>query len=190
MLRSARGTKQIRLGLGVVILPYHHPNRVAERVAMLDHLSEGRVDFGTGRSAPYELTGMGIDPRDSREMWEESLTMVPKILGVRLVRVRGQVLAGAVSAGTAQALSGPASADLGGRAPARDLRDRGVEGNRPCWHSVRALQARLNRTSRRTGRTSRRRTPLEVSSTTSGATRPSEFAWTTIGRRASSGLRR
>ncbi|MDA0770903.1 MAG: hypothetical protein BZY79_01955 [SAR202 cluster bacterium Casp-Chloro-G4] len=74
-------TKQIRLGLGVVILPYHHPNRVAERVAMLDHLSEGRVDFGTGRSAPYELTGMGIDPRDSREMWEESLTMVPKIWG-------------------------------------------------------------------------------------------------------------
>ena len=72
-------TKQIRLGLGVVILPYHHPNRVAERVAMLDHLSEGRVDFGTGRSAPYELTGMGIDPRDSREMWEESLTIIPKI---------------------------------------------------------------------------------------------------------------
>ena len=72
-------TKQIRLGLGVVILPYHHPNRVAERVAMLDHLSEGRVDFGTGRSAPYELTGMGIDPRDSREMWEESLSMVPDI---------------------------------------------------------------------------------------------------------------
>ena len=72
-------TKQIRLGLGVVILPYHHPNRVAERVAMLDHLSEGQVDFGTGRSAPYELTGMGIDPRDSREMWEESLAMVPQI---------------------------------------------------------------------------------------------------------------
>ena len=72
-------TKRIRLGLGVVILPYHHPNRVAERVAMLDHLSEGRVDFGTGRSAPYELTGMGIDPRDSREMWEESLAMVPQI---------------------------------------------------------------------------------------------------------------
>jgi alkanesulfonate monooxygenase SsuD/methylene tetrahydromethanopterin reductase-like flavin-dependent oxidoreductase (luciferase family) len=74
-------TKRIRLGLGVVILPYHHPNRVAERVAMLDHLSEGRVDFGTGRSAPYELTGMGIDPRDSREMWEESLAMIPKIWG-------------------------------------------------------------------------------------------------------------
>ena len=72
-------TTQIRLGLGVVILPYHHPARVAERVAMLDHLSDGRVDFGTGRSAAYELTGMGIDPRDSREMWDESLTMIPRI---------------------------------------------------------------------------------------------------------------
>ncbi len=74
-------TSRIRLGLGVVILPYHHPNRVAERVAMLDHLSNGRVDFGTGRSAPYELTGMGIDPRYSRDMWEESLAMIPKIWG-------------------------------------------------------------------------------------------------------------
>ena len=72
-------TERIRLGLGVVVLPYHHPIRVAERVATLDHLSDGRVDLGTGRSAPYELTGMGIDPAKSREMWEESLTMIPKI---------------------------------------------------------------------------------------------------------------
>ena len=75
----SRLTKRIRLGFGVVILPYHHPIRVAERVAMVDQLSHGRVDFGTGRSAPYEQTGMGIDPRDSREMWEESLSMIPKI---------------------------------------------------------------------------------------------------------------
>ena len=75
----SRLTKNIRLGFGVVILPYHHPVRVAERVAMVDQLSHGRVEFGTGRSAPYEQLGMGIDPRDSREMWEESLTMVPKI---------------------------------------------------------------------------------------------------------------
>jgi alkanesulfonate monooxygenase SsuD/methylene tetrahydromethanopterin reductase-like flavin-dependent oxidoreductase (luciferase family) len=75
----SRLTKRIRLGFGVVILPYHHPVRVAERVAMVDHLSKGRVDFGTGRSAPYEQTGMGIDPRDTREMWEESLAMVPKV---------------------------------------------------------------------------------------------------------------
>jgi len=72
-------TKNIRLGFGVVILPYHHPIRVAERVAMVDHLTNGRVDLGTGRSAPYEQTGMGIDPRDTRDMWEESLAMIPKI---------------------------------------------------------------------------------------------------------------
>jgi alkanesulfonate monooxygenase SsuD/methylene tetrahydromethanopterin reductase-like flavin-dependent oxidoreductase (luciferase family) len=74
----SRLTKNIRLGFGVVILPYHHPVRVAERVAMVDHLTGGRVDFGTGRSAPYEQTGMGIDPRDTRDMWAESLEMVPK----------------------------------------------------------------------------------------------------------------
>src|ERR671930_661171 len=67
----SRLTKRIRLGFGVVILPYHHPVRVAERVAMVDHLSGGRVEFGTGRSAPYEQTGMGIDPRDTRDIWEE-----------------------------------------------------------------------------------------------------------------------
>ena len=75
----SRLTKRIRLGFGVVILPYHHPVRVAERVAFLDHLTQGRVDLGTGRSAAYEQTGMGIDPRDTRDMWEESLTMIPKI---------------------------------------------------------------------------------------------------------------
>jgi alkanesulfonate monooxygenase SsuD/methylene tetrahydromethanopterin reductase-like flavin-dependent oxidoreductase (luciferase family) len=75
----SRLTKRIRLGFGVVILPYHHPARVAERVAMVDHLSGGRVEFGTGRSAPYEQTGMGIDPRETRDRWEESLTMIPKI---------------------------------------------------------------------------------------------------------------
>ena len=75
----SRLTKRIRLGLGVVILPYHHPVRVAERVAFLDHLSHGRVDLGTGRSAVYEQTGMGLDPRDTRDMWDESLTMIPKI---------------------------------------------------------------------------------------------------------------
>ena len=75
----AAQTERIRLGFGVVILPYHHPVRVAERIAMLDHISNGRVEFGTGRSAPYEQTGMGIDPQMTRDMWEESLTMIPKI---------------------------------------------------------------------------------------------------------------
>jgi alkanesulfonate monooxygenase SsuD/methylene tetrahydromethanopterin reductase-like flavin-dependent oxidoreductase (luciferase family) len=72
-------TKRIRIGFGVSILPYHHPIRVAERVAMVDQLTNGRVEVGTGRSNAYEQTGLGIDPRDTRAMWEESITMLPKI---------------------------------------------------------------------------------------------------------------
>ena len=86
----SRLTKRIRLGFGVVILPYHHPVRVAERVAMVDHMSGGRVEFGTGRSAPYEQTGMGLDPRNTRAMWEESLRMIPKIWEDGLFSWEGQ----------------------------------------------------------------------------------------------------
>jgi alkanesulfonate monooxygenase SsuD/methylene tetrahydromethanopterin reductase-like flavin-dependent oxidoreductase (luciferase family) len=72
-------TKRIRIGFGVSILPYHHPIRVAERVAMVDQLTDGRVEFGTGRSNAYEQMGLGVDPRDTRAMWEESITMLPHI---------------------------------------------------------------------------------------------------------------
>jgi alkanesulfonate monooxygenase SsuD/methylene tetrahydromethanopterin reductase-like flavin-dependent oxidoreductase (luciferase family) len=72
-------TKRVRIGFGVSILPYHHPVRVAERVAMVDQLTNGRVEVGTGRSNAYELTGLGVDPRDTRAMWEESITMLPQI---------------------------------------------------------------------------------------------------------------
>lgn len=72
-------TKRIRIGFGVSILPYHHPIRVAERVAMVDQLTNGRVEVGTGRSNAYEQTGLGVDPRDTRALWDESITMLPKI---------------------------------------------------------------------------------------------------------------
>jgi alkanesulfonate monooxygenase SsuD/methylene tetrahydromethanopterin reductase-like flavin-dependent oxidoreductase (luciferase family) len=72
-------TKNIRIGFGVSILPNHHPVRIAERVAMVDQLTDGRVEFGTGRSNAYEQTGQGIDPRDTRDMWEEAITMLPQI---------------------------------------------------------------------------------------------------------------
>ena len=75
----SRITKQIRIGYGVCILPYHHPVRVAERVALLDQLTDGRIEFGTGRSNAYEQTGLGIDPRDTRSLWNESINMLPKI---------------------------------------------------------------------------------------------------------------
>ena len=75
----SRITKQIRIGYGVCILPYHHPVRVAERVALVDQLTDGRVEFGTGRSNAYEQVGLGIDPRNTRSLWEESIAMLPQI---------------------------------------------------------------------------------------------------------------
>ena len=72
-------TKNIRIGFGVSILPNHHPIRVAERVAMVDQLTNGRVEVGTGRSNAYEQTGQGIDPRETRERWDEALSMLPQI---------------------------------------------------------------------------------------------------------------
>jgi alkanesulfonate monooxygenase SsuD/methylene tetrahydromethanopterin reductase-like flavin-dependent oxidoreductase (luciferase family) len=77
----AAQTSTIRIGHGVRLLPYpyNHPIRAAEQAATLDLLSQGRLEFGTGRSATAaELGGFGIDPADTREMWRESLELILK----------------------------------------------------------------------------------------------------------------
>ena len=75
----AARTHAMRLGYGVRLMPkpYNHPVRTAESVAVLDLLSDGRVDFGTGRSATrIELEGFGVDPHETREMWREAIEHV------------------------------------------------------------------------------------------------------------------
>jgi alkanesulfonate monooxygenase SsuD/methylene tetrahydromethanopterin reductase-like flavin-dependent oxidoreductase (luciferase family) len=72
----AAKTERIRLGYGVRLMPkpYNHPVRSAESVAVLDLISQGRVDFGTGRSSTrLELEGFGVDPHKTREMWAEAI---------------------------------------------------------------------------------------------------------------------
>jgi alkanesulfonate monooxygenase SsuD/methylene tetrahydromethanopterin reductase-like flavin-dependent oxidoreductase (luciferase family) len=78
---AAARTKRIRIGHGVVLLPskFNHPIRVAERAAALDLISDGRLEFGTGRSSQYEQAGFEIDTEQSREMWQESLEMIPRM---------------------------------------------------------------------------------------------------------------
>jgi alkanesulfonate monooxygenase SsuD/methylene tetrahydromethanopterin reductase-like flavin-dependent oxidoreductase (luciferase family) len=71
-------TKNIRLGHGIVLMPakYNHPAKVAERIATLDLVSNGRVEFGTGESASLmELGGfnMTLDKDEKRAMWLESV---------------------------------------------------------------------------------------------------------------------
>ncbi len=79
---AAARTKRIRLGQGisVVLPPFNHPIRCAERAAALDIISNGRLEFGTGRSATWtELGGFGCDPDLTKEMWAEAVAAIPKM---------------------------------------------------------------------------------------------------------------
>lgn len=71
----AARTERIHIASGIINVtpPVNHPARVAERVAMLDHLSNGRFEFGTGRgSSTTEMGGFGItDPEETRLMYDE-----------------------------------------------------------------------------------------------------------------------
>jgi len=78
---AAERTKHIKLGTGVVSLPYHHPWLVADRLVLLDHLTRGRLIFGAGPGAlPTDAYIMGIDPVDQRRMMEESLEAILALL--------------------------------------------------------------------------------------------------------------
>ena len=79
----AARTQRIRLGHGIVQTPppFNHPARVAERIATLDLVSHGRVEFGSGESSSEaELGGFLIDPPEKRAMWEEGLRVALRCL--------------------------------------------------------------------------------------------------------------
>jgi alkanesulfonate monooxygenase SsuD/methylene tetrahydromethanopterin reductase-like flavin-dependent oxidoreductase (luciferase family) len=90
---AAVQTEHIRFGFGLALTPptYNHPVRIAERAAMLDCLSDGRVDLGSGRSTtPRELYGFGLDPEDSRAQWLEGLEDVARLLAEEDVELDGE----------------------------------------------------------------------------------------------------
>lgn len=71
----AARTRNIRIGHAVTLSPpgFNHPARVAERIATLDLLSNGRVEWGTGESASRsELEGFCVNPEEKRPMWSEA----------------------------------------------------------------------------------------------------------------------
>jgi alkanesulfonate monooxygenase SsuD/methylene tetrahydromethanopterin reductase-like flavin-dependent oxidoreductase (luciferase family) len=79
---ASQRTSRIRLGHGIVPLPprYNPTARVAERIATLDLVSDGRVDFGTGEtSSQAELEGFGVDRAEKREQWDEALDAVTRM---------------------------------------------------------------------------------------------------------------
>ncbi|HEX9766920.1 MAG TPA: LLM class flavin-dependent oxidoreductase [Nitriliruptorales bacterium] len=71
-------TEQIRLGFGVTLTPHGFgpPMRVAEKVATVDVLSGGRVEWGTGRSTPMEQTAFGVDRETSRDAWSAAIQSI------------------------------------------------------------------------------------------------------------------
>jgi len=79
----AAATERIHIGSGIfnITPPVNHPARVAERVALLDHLTEGRFEFGMGRgSSTTEQRGFGIeDPDLTKAMFDEVIAELPKM---------------------------------------------------------------------------------------------------------------
>lgn len=74
---AAARTQHLRLGLGVIPAPLHHPVHVAERVAMLDLVSHGRLEVGLGRGfAPREFQSFGAAMQDSRAWLQETLDIL------------------------------------------------------------------------------------------------------------------
>ncbi len=70
-------TKRIQLGSMVVVLPWHHPMRVAEQISVLDQMSDGRFIFGMGRGlGRVEFEGFGVDQNIAREKFVESAQML------------------------------------------------------------------------------------------------------------------
>src|ERR1700761_2910179 len=78
---AAERTKHIRFGTGVTSLSYHNPLWVAERIVLLDHLTRGRVMFGAGPgSLPTDGMMIGVPPSETRELLEQSLDVIMRLL--------------------------------------------------------------------------------------------------------------
>ena len=83
MFLAAAGqrTQRLRLGTGVVSLPYHHPFHVADRITLLDHLTHGRAMLGVGPGAlPGDAYFLGIEPTTQRPRMDEALGVIIRLL--------------------------------------------------------------------------------------------------------------
>ena len=78
---AAERTHRIKLGTGVISLPYHHPFNVAQRMVQLDHMSMGRLIFGSGPGAlPSDAAMLNINPMRQRDMQDEALGVIVRLL--------------------------------------------------------------------------------------------------------------
>jgi alkanesulfonate monooxygenase SsuD/methylene tetrahydromethanopterin reductase-like flavin-dependent oxidoreductase (luciferase family) len=87
-------TENLRLGFGVTLLPHAFtpPMRVAEKVATADILSNGRVEWGTGRSTPMEQIAFGVDREASRDQWQEAIEAIVQMWESEYFEFHGKYL--------------------------------------------------------------------------------------------------
>ncbi|GAA3454861.1 LLM class flavin-dependent oxidoreductase [Dactylosporangium matsuzakiense] len=84
----ARETRRIRFATGITPLPYHHPLHVAERIALVDHLSAGRVILGCGTGTyVHDMEMVGVDPTTVRAHFRAALDAVRALLAGETVTV-------------------------------------------------------------------------------------------------------
>jgi limonene 1,2-monooxygenase len=83
---AAERTRHIRLGTGVVSLPYHNPFTLAGRMQQLDYMTRGRAMFGVGPgSLVYDASKMGLAAADQRRKLDESLDVIVELMQGRMV---------------------------------------------------------------------------------------------------------
>src|SRR5580704_1866547 len=87
-------TEQIRLGFGVTLTPFGFtpPQRIAEKVATVDILSNGRVEWGTGRSTPMEQTAFGVDREQSKDQAREAIEAIVQMWESEYFEFHGKYL--------------------------------------------------------------------------------------------------
>ncbi|QKT02904.1 LLM class flavin-dependent oxidoreductase [Ectothiorhodospiraceae bacterium 2226] len=88
---ASQRTRHLRLGHAIIPLPYAHPVRTAERLATLDVLSGGRVEFGFGRGfSPAEYAAFGVAMADSRSVTQEALEIIQQSFSGEPLHYRGR----------------------------------------------------------------------------------------------------
>jgi limonene 1,2-monooxygenase len=93
MFLAAAGerSKRIRLGTGVISLPYHHPFHVAQRMVQLDHMTGGRAIFGSGPGAlASDAHTLGVDPMVLRDRQDEAITIIRRLFSGERVTAKSE----------------------------------------------------------------------------------------------------
>ena len=111
----AARTKRIRIGHGVTLLPYryNHPIRIAERIATLDILSGGRVNWGSGKSSSLvEQQAFENDLKTLHEQWLEAVEMIPRMWQLGRLLAQGPLLRHPADADHPEAGAAAAPADV------------------------------------------------------------------------------